>query len=1459
MTGTTFTDTSEFSASVAVSNPFAVTTTTATGFGSLEQAILNANADTTNPNPDTITFAITTGSAPYTISLPATGLTPITHPVVLDATTQPGFAGSPIIVLNGGKGAVLGSGLVLSSGSGGSTISGLDLIDFTNPDTDAIDIASSGNVVLANFIGVGTNGTTAGGNEQGILVNGPNNTIGGTATGAGNVIANNTGAAVYVNGASSNAIRENSIFANGSGIVLPSGANGGQLPPALETVTITPAQTLLSGRLTGTASGTNYTIEFFSSGSSTPGANQAQVFLGSVAVAGNGGTVTFNATLPLTLPSGQTVVATVTSGANNTSAFSNFLTVYTGFVVTTTADNATTPVAGSLRQVIDNVNANPPASGTTDTITFNISSGPQTIALAGTLPAITVPVTIDGTTQPGYAGTPLIELSGNGVMGDGLTLASGSSGSTVSALDIVDFNGNGITIQSNSDVIKDDYIGTTFNGTSFVAGPANQTGILISGSNNTIGGTASGDGNVIAFNAANAVNVASGSGNAIRQNLIFSSGSTPILLTGTANNTQAAPTNLAFTSVPNLTTIQGQITGTVGSIDTLEFFASSIAGASPAAVFLGTTTVTLSASPESFTATFNLPTALAGSQTVTATATGPDNSSSEFATSASFSDPYVVSTGTDGVIGSLRQAIIDSNVAPGTPITFTLPAPYVINLTSALPSITVPVTINGTSLPGYDPLSPTDPVLVELNANGVAGNGLTLGSGSSGSTIEGLDLVGFQSGAAINAESNGNLIEENYAGGILEANPVAGATFPQVTSDPNSVGFSISGSANTIGGTSPDARNVIGFNTSAGIQITGTSAAPNNLVVGNDIGTDPASDNLGNAAAIQIFSSSNNTIGGTTNGAGNTIGFNTSIGIAVLSGTGNTILQNTYTATNGPSVPVETNDIGLGPNANNNQPAPNLVSAVTEGNKLSVLFTENLTNASVVLDFYEVDSASSPAEREFLGAFTQFVASVNTQYVAAFTPSVTIGINDTIIATATVTSTGNTSAFSGRVAVSSSLTVINTNNSGQGSLYDAIMTADSNPGSTIAFAIPTTDGGYDPATQTFTIALTTALPPITAGVTIDGTTESSYLSGQPAVIEIEDNATPGIADGLDLVSGSGTSIFGLKIVGFTGAGILVQTADNVIGGAGASANIIGSNGGAGVSISGASATGNIVSGNYIGTDSAGDNLANAVGVEVDSASNSIGGPATAAANVIGFNTSAGVSITGASNVVEGNFIGTSPTNSTFPQGNAVGVAITNAANNMIGGTSSGFANIIGFNTASGTTGAGVSISGTASTGNLIAGNDIGINASGIVMPNDAGVVINDSSDNTIGGSASGAGNTSAFNTGDAVCVISGTGNPILENPIFSNGSGIVLSSDGNDDQVYPTIVGATSVATGANTADATITVSLTGPGFSTSSTYSLDFFASALGDPSSEVEAHIYLGTQTFTGGTTGTVTFTSL
>ncbi|HQU41211.1 MAG TPA: LamG domain-containing protein, partial [Pirellulales bacterium] len=90
------------------------------------------------------------------------------------------------------------------------------------------------------------------------------------------------------------------------------------------------------------------------------------------------------------------------------------LTLDTAAVVTTTADSG----PGSLRQAISDVNS---ANAAQAAITFDIptsdpgynaTTGVWTISPASALPTITAPVILDGTSQPGYAGTPVILLDG---------------------------------------------------------------------------------------------------------------------------------------------------------------------------------------------------------------------------------------------------------------------------------------------------------------------------------------------------------------------------------------------------------------------------------------------------------------------------------------------------------------------------------------------------------------------------------------------------------------------------------------------------------------------------------------------------------------------------------------------------------------------------------------------------------------------------------------------------------------------------------------------------------------------------------------------------------------------------------------------------------------------------------------------------------------------------------------
>jgi Right handed beta helix region len=134
----------------------------------------------------------------------------------------------------------------------------------------------------------------------------------------------------------------------------------------------------------------------------------------------------------------------------------------TVFHVTTEDDTpaGTADEVGTLRYAIDQANALAP--NTPVTIDFSIGTGQQTISLLQPLPTLANPITIDGTTQPGYAGKPLIQVDGTqaGAGTIGFSLDDDSHNSTIKALEITDFNGGGILDDNgNANVFTNDVIG----------------------------------------------------------------------------------------------------------------------------------------------------------------------------------------------------------------------------------------------------------------------------------------------------------------------------------------------------------------------------------------------------------------------------------------------------------------------------------------------------------------------------------------------------------------------------------------------------------------------------------------------------------------------------------------------------------------------------------------------------------------------------------------------------------------------------------------------------------------------------------------------------------------------------------------------------------------------------------------------------------------------------------------
>lgn len=139
------------------------------------------------------------------------------------------------------------------------------------------------------------------------------------------------------------------------------------------------------------------------------------------------------------------------------------------FTVTTTSDSG----QGSLRQAILDANTNAGA----DTIDFAIpGGGVHVITVASALPAVTDAVSIDARTQPGWSGSPLVEVlippKGLGYW-DGLDFASGSDDSLVAGIAMPYFR-TGVSARSRSVTVTDGWFGIHADG-SFAAPIPNTT------------------------------------------------------------------------------------------------------------------------------------------------------------------------------------------------------------------------------------------------------------------------------------------------------------------------------------------------------------------------------------------------------------------------------------------------------------------------------------------------------------------------------------------------------------------------------------------------------------------------------------------------------------------------------------------------------------------------------------------------------------------------------------------------------------------------------------------------------------------------------------------------------------------------------------------------------------------------------------------------------------------------
>src|SRR5207302_3077338 len=154
--------------------------------------------------------------------------------------------------------------------------------------------------------------------------------------------------------------------------------------------------------------------------------------------------------------------------------------------------------------------------------------------------------------------------------------------------------------------------------------------------------------------------------------------------------------------------------------------------------------------------------------------------------------------------------------------------------------------------------------------------GVGIGPGSlTGTLIGGTqpgagNLISGNTASGVQIHGSGATVQGNFIGTDVTGTKAIGNGFRVFP------GILIYGDGNTIGGTAPEARNVISGNIFEGVSVVGSSAT-GNLVQGNFIGTQAdATSSLGNGRSGVVIddSASNNVIGGADDGAGNIIAFN---------------------------------------------------------------------------------------------------------------------------------------------------------------------------------------------------------------------------------------------------------------------------------------------------------------------------------------------------------------------------------------------------------------------------------------------------------------------------------------------------------------------------------------------------------------------------------------------------------